>query len=145
MKTIENRFGVNVELRSVGDDVVAIKISTSLRFSYADSACISTLILAEILPVWTSPRSLYDGSFVVVSGDIYHTATTTCIPRVARSFDALEASLELEDGLIHPVRISLDQSDDKRRDYVIADTRFIELRGKIAVEIECDDEEESDK
>lgn len=140
MKQFTNRFNALVELRNVGDSVVAVKVSTSMRFDRTDSLYIVDRILAALLPDWIVKRRLYDGSYVLCSTSPYDSVTiSSCVPSRAESLPEIEACVELEDCLFHDVRISLDQSVDDRRDYVVCETRSIVLRGTVTVDVEDDE------
>lgn len=139
MKTLENHFEASVQLRNVGDHVVAAKVSMSLRLDYIDSIFVSGRILDELIPRWVEAHPLYDGSFVIVSNDPDFPASNTCVSGEVRSFADIEAVVGLDDGLTHPVCISLNQSDDAHCDYTVSDTRFILLRGKIAAKVDDDE------
>lgn len=141
MKTFENRFGAVVELRNVGDDVVAAKVSFSMNFDRVDSAYLSGRILAELLPTYVDAHRLYDGSYVIVSRSVVDPVSNMCFAPASCSIASLDSNVELNDGLIHTVHISLNQSDDVRRDYVVCDVRYVVLRGTISVEVEGDDDE----
>lgn len=146
MKTFENPFFALVELRNIGRDVVSAKVSTSLRFDRMDADYISECILDELLPNWVASRRLYDGSYVLVSVDVERCASNLCVTSSSRSLSVICANVELNDGLTHDVRISLDQFDDDRHDHLILDSRSIRLCGKLTVEVpDCGDTDEEEK
>lgn len=139
MKTFENPFSVVVELRNIGDCVASAKVSMSMRFDRVDFEFISGCILDRLLPDWAVFNRLYDGSYVLTSADDSRFASCQCVPYGSRSFPGFDASVELDDGLIHSVHIFLDQRDGLRDDFNRMDSRYIRLRGKVVVEIEDDE------
>lgn len=142
MKTFENRFMVDVELRNIGNDVVSANVMLSMRLSPLDHRSISESILGQLLPPWVIPHCLYDGSFVLVSATEDEHVSNLCVASECHSLPVIDAFVELEDGEIHNVRISLDQSCSERRDYTVLDRRIVQLRGKISIEVMEDEASE---
>lgn len=142
MKKFENRFCAFVELRNVGNSVVAAKVSTSMRLGYLDASTLSEFILARVLPEDVDLRNLYDGTFVVLSRDANDCLSNLVVPQRDRAFTPFELSVELEDGEIHKVTFTLNQLSGFRYDYCMNETRFIQLRGTISVEVEDEKIEE---
>lgn len=142
MKKFENRFVASVELRAVATDVVVAKVTTSLRLDRMDGAAVSGRILWMLLPNWVECRYLYDGSYLIFSRDESASVSVKSVPSVSRSLGAFDMSVELEDGTIHSIHVSLEQSNSERCDYSVPGSRYIQLRGVVSVEV--DDNEEVD-
>lgn len=134
METVKNPFSALVELKQTGDHVVVAKVWPSVRLDRFDAAYVSRRILDLLLPSYAVEHLLFDGSFVVVSGDDSRYVTNTCFAAEDRSLAPISASLELPDGLVHGVVISLEQSKSTHRDYSVLSTRYVELRGSISIE-----------
>lgn len=141
MKTFTNRFSALVQLTNVGRDVVAAKITTSMQLASCDRHYVASRILDELVPDFVEYRQLYDGDFVIFSCDDAKFASNMCVSTDPASI-VFDASVELEDGLVHNIRVSLEKSDSVRRDHIIRETRSIILRGTVSVEVDDDEASE---
>lgn len=124
-----------LELRKIGSAVVAAKVSTSLHLCRCDALEVSERILRTLLPACRDLHLLLDGTFIYLSNG----KDLSCVSDILMSDDSLpdfSFRLQLEDGDLHDVIVSLRQSVDPRNDYWVGDTRYIYLRGNVSVEVD---------
>lgn len=138
--TVKNPFRALVEFRNAGFDVVLAKVTTSLRLCRVDSIVLSDFIMTRLVPKGIRCHMLYDGSFVVVKDVSDQCLSNTFIAREDRALDSLELFVELDDGKIHAINVTLNQSASSRCDYTVQDVRTIELRGEVSIEVEVGDD-----
>lgn len=144
MSKISNRVFVLVELTSIGDSVVSVKLSPSLRLGRFDFSAVSRLILDSLLPGGYLVYPLFDGTYLVSSADRKAPlASCFSIPFDCRHFE-FDATVELEDGLLHDVRFSLNQSTSDRDDYTVMNTRILRLVGSVSIEVDENETSEID-
>lgn len=141
MKKFENPIEVCVQFSEVGNTVVRAVVTSSLRFCPVDEMSFAYRVLYGLVSSALKFHKLYDRSFVAVGDHECPFPNVGYVPSSDRAVVLPAEEYELQDGKIHKISFTLNQSTGRRRDYIIQGVRFVRLLGVATIEVDEDEAE----
>lgn len=133
-------FTCRLEIRNLGDSILGVSFSDTLRFSYLDAVALRGSILRSLLPDQLTCMPLFDGSFVVLPSQLpdFRPLCPAQLELASGTLPSFDLLIEVEDGLNAPVQdvtFELSRAVSPRRDFVMSGARCVVVNGTASVDI----------